>query len=259
LRIIFQCAEEGARGAYGMMTAGCVDGFDYFVGTHIGFQASRKGMIICGVSGLQATVKMDARFTGRSAHAGAAPQDGKNALLAACAATTNVYAIARHSGGATRVNVGRLNGGQGRNVIPPEALMSFEVRGETNTLNEYMQKEALRIVRAAAEMWDCGCEISIMGSCDNCVSDREITDRAMAAAQKVSAYDRVLGIMEFGAGEDVSHMMEKVQKDGGQATFIQVGTDRAAGHHNDRFDFDDDDLVPAVEVLVLLAREYLGT
>ena len=259
VRLIFQSAEEGARGAYGMMTAGCVAGFDFFVGVHIGFKASRKGMVICGVSGLLASVKMDAHYTGKSAHAGAAPQDGKNALLAACAATTNLHAIPRHGDGATRVNVGKLRGGQGRNVIPPEALVSFEVRGATNNLNEYMEKEARRVVLAAADMWDCGCEIKVMGSCGNSTSDREITNRAMAVAQKVAAYDTILGIEDFGAGEDVSHMMEYVQKHGGQATFIQLGTDKAAGHHNDRFDFDDTDLVPAVEMLALLTRDYLGT
>ena len=52
--------------------------------------------------------------------------------------------------------------------------------------------------------------------------------------------------------------MEYVQKHGGQTTFIQLGTDRTAGHHNDRFDFDDIDMVPAVEMLVLLAKDYLG-
>ncbi|MGU0160882.1 peptidase dimerization domain-containing protein [Escherichia coli] len=52
-----------------------------------------------------ATTKFDAHFTGTAAHAGAKPEDGHNALLAAAQATLRLHAIAPHSEGASRVNV----------------------------------------------------------------------------------------------------------------------------------------------------------
>ncbi|MFP1483427.1 peptidase dimerization domain-containing protein [Escherichia coli] len=54
-----------------------------------------------------ATTKFDAHFTGTAAHAGAKPEDGHNALLAAAQATLALHAIAPHSEGASRVNVPR--------------------------------------------------------------------------------------------------------------------------------------------------------
>ncbi len=53
----------------------------------------------------------------------------KNSLLAAATAVNNLYGIARHSQGPTRINVGQLNAGTGRNVIPDRARLVIETRG----------------------------------------------------------------------------------------------------------------------------------
>lgn len=82
-------------------------------------------------------------FKGQAAHAGGSPEKGKNVLLAASTAILNLYAIPRHSGGASRINVGTIHGGSGRNVIADEALMEIEVRGETTEINEYMSEYAV--------------------------------------------------------------------------------------------------------------------
>lgn len=257
VRLIFQCAEEGCRGALSMVTAGCVDGIDQLVGAHIGFKAAHKGAIVCGVTSFLASVKMDVLYKGKSAHAGAAPQEGRNALLAACAATTNMHAIARNGNGPTRINVGKLIGGQGRNVIPPEALVVFETRGETTELNDYMLAEAMRILEAAGAMWGCAFETKVMGNAGSCRSSDAIVARAANIAKTMPAYAEVVDSMDFGAGEDVSHMMERVMENGGQATYVQLGVDKAAGHHNERFDFDEQGLMPGIEFLVRLAFDYL--
>lgn len=257
IRIIFQSAEEGVRGAGPMVAAGCCEGVDFIVGEHIGFQAAQKGDIVCGSKGFLATTKWDVRIKGKSAHAGAAPQEGKNALLAACAATTNLHAIARHGDGATRITVGRLEGGQGRNVIPPSAFMALETRGVTSELDEYMTTEAARIIKSAVEMWDCTYEIEVMGGTKSGESSQEMVDKVEAIAKTMPAFTNIMGMKDFGASEDFSHMMTVVQKNGGQGTYIQVGTSRTAGHHNDKFDFDEADMVPAAEVLVRLVNEYM--
>lgn len=259
VRLIFQPAEEGVRGAGPMVSAGCVEGVDLIVGVHIGFQAAKKGDLVCGAKGFLATTKWDVRFTGKSAHAGAAPQDGKNALLAACAATTNLHAIARHGDGATRITVGRLEGGQGRNVIPPNAFMALETRGVTSGLDDYMTQEAARIINAAAAMWDCSYEIEVMGGTKSGESSPEMVAKVKETAKGMPAFTNIEEVKDFGASEDYSHMMAVVQQNGGLGTYIQVGTNKAAGHHNDRFDFDEEDLMPAAELVVRVVAAYLGT
>lgn len=258
VRFIFQPAEEGVRGARPMVEAGCCKDVDIILGMHIGFQAAHKGDIVCGTNGFLATTKWDVHISGKGAHAGAAPHEGKNALLAACAATTNLHAIPRHGDGVTRITVGRLEGGQGRNIIPPNAFMALETRGGTSELDEYMTTEAARIIKAAAAMWDCSCEIKVMGGTKGGESTPSMVERVEAIAHTIPHFSNVMGALDFGASEDYSHMMSAVQRNGGIGDYIQIGTNRKAGHHNDHFDFEEDDLAAGVEIAVRLVKDYLG-
>ena len=52
----------------------------------------------------------------------------------------------------TALNVGTLVAGQGRNVVAPNAFMQLEVRGETEELNAYMRDQAIRKIKASADM-----------------------------------------------------------------------------------------------------------
>ncbi|MCC8193227.1 MAG: amidohydrolase [Deltaproteobacteria bacterium] len=258
IRLIFQPAEEGVRGAGPMVAAGCCKDVDLIVGAHIGFQAAKKGDIVCGARGFLATTKWDVRINGKSAHAGAAPQEGRNALLAACAATTNLHAIARHGEGTTRITVGRLEGGQGRNVIPPNAFMALETRGMTSELDDYMTAEAARIIKAAVEMWGCTYAVEVMGGTKSGESSPEMIAVVKKLAETMPAFTNIMEEKDFGASEDYSHMMTVVQQNGGLGTYIQVGTNRTAGHHNDHFDFEEDDLLHMAEILVRLVDAYLA-
>lgn len=83
IKLIFQPAEEGVRGARAMVAKGIVDDVDYMFGGHIGFKATKSDSLVCLTGGFLATTKLDASFKGESSHAGAAPERGRNALLAA--------------------------------------------------------------------------------------------------------------------------------------------------------------------------------
>lgn len=106
-----------------------------------------------------ASTKLDATFTGLAAHSGADPQKGKNALLAGAAAALAIHGITRPIGEVTALNVGTLVAGQGRNVVAPNAFMQLEVRGETEELNAYMRDQAIRKIKASADMYDCQVDI----------------------------------------------------------------------------------------------------
>lgn len=257
VRFIFQPAEEGSKGALPMTKAGAADKADYIIGLHIGFQADNKESLVCGTKGFLASTKWNVKFKGVPAHAGAAPQEGRNAMLAACSAVLNLHAISRHGDGVTRINVGKLTAGEGRNVIPCEALMIMETRGYTSQLNDYMTTEAGRIIKAAAEMHGCSYEIKSEGTTKSGESSPELAELIYKTAKKIGLYTNITKIKDFGAGEDYTHMMDAVLKNGGKGTYIQVGIDRAAGHHSDKFDFDESCLFPAAELLSAAIFEIL--
>ncbi|HPK07017.1 MAG TPA: peptidase M20, partial [Aminivibrio sp.] len=68
-------------------------------------------------------------------------------------ATLALAGIPPHKDGATRINVGVLQAGSGRNVIPSRAVMKVETRGLTMELNSYVYDRAMEIVSGAASMY----------------------------------------------------------------------------------------------------------
>jgi len=257
VKLIFQPAEEGVRGAKSMVEAGIVDDVDYIIGHHV-YSGWSLGEICGGVGGYLATEKFDALFSGSPAHAAGAPQRGRNALLAAANAVLNLYAISRHRDGTTRVNVGRLTAGSGRNVIPAEAHLVAETRGATTELNEYMYARALSVLEASAAMYDCTLEVRSMGSARSAWSSPELAERVERIAQQLGGYTtRTRG--EGGGSEDFTYMMKRVQDRGRQATNIGIGADLGGwGSHTDRFDIDERALVGAAGILSSVVMDILS-
>ena len=257
VKLFFQPAEEGVRGAKAMVETGLVDDVDYMLGAHFGFKTKRTGQFACNVTGFLATSKYDARFTGVPAHAGAAPETGKNALLAAACAALNLHAIARHSDGVSRINVGILNAGSGRNVIPASAVLKLETRGATSKINRYMADEAARILKAAAAMYDVELEISEMGGAAGGNNSPELADKLSRIAGELGIFAEIVPHSDFGASEDFSYFMERVQQRGGQAAYMMVGANLAAGHHDSYFDFDEKALDLATKAIACAAAKLL--
>lgn len=257
VKLIFQPAEEGVRGAKAMVTRGVVDDVDYLIGMHLGFALKKSNSVTCHTEGFLATTKIDAVFTGVPAHAGAAPEVGRNALLAVSAAALNLHAISRHSKGTSRINVGFIQAGTGRNVVPANAVLKLETRGTSSEINEYMYKEAVRILKAAAAMYDVTVELTEMGGAVGCNSNPELVARLQQVAVESGLFDEVIPSVNLGGSEDCTYFMERVQQNGGQATYLIVGTELKAGHHDSRFDFNEEALVSSTALLGEMAVELL--
>ena len=257
IKMIFQPAEEGVRGAKAMMVKGVVDDVKYIVGMHLGVTLRKTGQVACKTEGFLATTKLDATFTGVPAHAGAAPETGKNAILAACTATLNLHAISRHSQGASRVNVGVIQGGSGRNVIPANAVIKVETRGAVSEINDYVYAEAVRIIEAAAAMQGCQVSMTLMGGAAGCENDSELVARIRKVAERQKLLPDIVEAGNIGGSEDCTYFMERVQQNGGQAAFVMVGTELAAGHHDSFFDFNEEALAPAIALMSGAAADLL--
>ena len=245
IKLVFQPAEEGVRGAKSIVASGILDDVQYMLAGHVS-SMTPTGVIFTGQEGMLATNKFDAIFSGAPAHAGGAPQGGKNALLAAACAVLNLQAIPRHSAGATRINVGRFTAGTGRNVIPEKAHLALETRGETSELNSYVYNYALRILESAAAMHDCTVQIVHMGGAEGAKSDPALMIKVEEAAKALGCYSEIhTQAGKSGGSEDYTYMMQRVQQNKGLATFVSIGAKPNyedavfGGHHTAEFDLDE--------------------
>lgn len=246
VKFLFQPGEEGTKGAYAMVENGHLDGIDYFAGTHVAPDDKEDdGDITPGTYGSLATCKYNVFFHGQAAHAGGFPEEGKNAVLAAAHAAVGLSGIARHSQGISRVNVGVIRGGSNSNVVADEAMISMEVRGETDEINQYMDRRAKEICQAAAMMEECSCEMRLMGRAPSQVSSPELIDRISNLVRNHLPQYRVSSnpnAKNWGS-EDIGFMMNRVQEQGGRAVYMRTMTKMASPQHTVRFDVDEDVLV----------------
>lgn len=248
--LLFQPGEEGGRGAKPMVEQGLLDSADYFIGGHIGIHSLKVGEIAATATKFLASTKINASFYGKSAHAGLSPNEGRNALLAAAAASLHLNGITRHADGHTRINVGKLEAGSGRNIVADFARMEIETRGESTELNEnYMVPEARRIIEASAALYDVKAEIEMVGTAPSEECSKEWVERIQDSVDESTAIHRVIPELTMGASEDATYMMQRVKQQGGSATYMIFGTPLSAGHHHPRFDYDEAVLPIAVETI----------
>lgn len=254
--LIFQPAEEGTRGAHAMVAAGVLDEVDYFTAIHIGTGVP-AGTVVCGGDNFMATTKFDVQFSGVAAHAGGKPEDGRNALLAAAQAALALHSIAPHSAGASRVNVGVMQAGTGRNVVPSSALLKVETRGETDAINQYVFERAKQAIAGAAIMYETSYQLQLMGAATSSAPSPAWVDYLRQQTAQVPGVKQAVDRIAAPAGsEDATLMMARVQERGGLASYMIFGTELSAGHHNEKFDFDENVMTLAVETLARVALNF---
>ena len=250
--LVFQPGEEGLRGAASLTAKGHFSNCDYFFGGHVGLLDGHDiGTVCTSGHGFLCSTKFDIAIHGVPSHAGAAPEAGCNALASAATAALNMLAIPRHHEGASRINIGTLRAGSGRNVIPGEAEMTVETRGKTVEINQFMYDSAIRVCKAAAEMYGCTMESRFMGSAGNVDCDPEAIALVRRVLEHTEGVTKIVDDVDFSGGEDVTTMMRDVQAHGGKVTEMIFCMPLKAPHHNDFFDVDE-------RVIPLGARIFAG-
>lgn len=239
VKFVFQPNEENLGGAVAMVPKGVVDDVDYLFGAHIGITLKQTGAIGLNVFDWLAMNRFEVTFTGRAAHAAIRPDLGKNALLGACAAVTNLYAIARHGTGASRVNVGVMQAGTTWNIVPEKACFRMETRGVTNEINEYMVGRTMEVLHGAAKMYDLGLEVMPGTSTVAAVNSPELIELGTKVAKSLPSVTEVAPACSTNGSEDMCLLMQTVQQRGGKAIEVLLGTPIGGGHHSNCFDIDE--------------------
>ena len=256
VKVIFQPAEEGVKGAYAMVQKGIADDGDFALGMHIypsdGPYTALAGTQTC----LYATRKWDVKLTGKNAHAGGAPQEGNHAILAAVTAISAMNGFLQDGRGVGRLNVGTIEGGTARNVIPGYCNFQAESRGSETVVEERIFEKAADCVKAAAEMYGCEYEIQTAGMSPAGGGEEALAaEIAQAAAELVPEFEKTRSIqVNTGTADDFCFFMERVKARGGRACYIALQTPLSAGLHNTYYDFDESVLLAGVKACIAALR-----
>lgn len=102
---------------------------------------------------------LDVVFTGRPAHAGINPEDGRSAVAAAARAVADLR-LGRIDG-ETTANVGLIAGGSARNVVPATCTLAAEARSRDERKLADLVQEMLDCFAFAAAVSECEVETSV--------------------------------------------------------------------------------------------------
>lgn len=116
-------AEEHGGGKVLMLEQGCFDGHTVALMVHPGTADADPA-----ITASQGVSRFAATFTGRAAHAAAAPTDGINAADAAVVAQVAVGLLRQQIPSTARVGLFTRDGGRATNIIPERTVVDIEVR-----------------------------------------------------------------------------------------------------------------------------------
>ncbi len=248
VRLFFQPAEEGSRGAKTMLAADVADGVDTMVTLHLGLDVP-LGMVVPGVVGSFATTKLRATFHGAASHASTAPQRGRNAIVAAASAVLNIMAIPRWSSADTRGNVGTFHAGDTVNIVPALAEITAEARSTDTAVCAEITERISTIAAGAGAMHGVDVSVTETGQAPALRSDRRLINAVSTAVVACLGNDALLPPTVMGGSDDASLFIETVRAQRGAGVYFIVGADNPNPHHSSAFDIDERSLQIALDVI----------
>ena len=153
VRLIGTPAEEGGGGKLKLINAGAYEDVDACLMTH---PFSLKENVTYGAC--MASAKFRATFTGKPAHAAAAPHEGINALDAAVLAYNGTSMLRQQIKPDQRIQGVLLEGGQRANIITPKSVLDYNVRGSTLEDTKALQARVVKCFEGAAIATGCKVE-----------------------------------------------------------------------------------------------------
>jgi len=256
LRLIFQPAEESARGAAPMVAGGAVEGVDHLFVGHLGCLLP-SGRIAASAVGFLFSSRFAVTFRGAVAHAAMGPQEGRNALLAGASAALGLHGISRFSGAETFVNVGVLRAGTAFNIIADTCEMLVEVRANSHAAHDYMVERLHAVVEGAAVMHQCAVDTVRKSHMPGNENSPQAVALIAEVATGLPGVTEVLPEWSIGGGDDACLMIRRVRETGGTAAYCIIGSDIPAVHHATDFDIDENALETGVALFAGVAQRLL--
>ncbi|MBW7997655.1 MAG: amidohydrolase [Candidatus Glassbacteria bacterium] len=266
VKFIFQPGEECMDGARRMIEAGALENprVEAVIGLHIGGIWNELGTGQVGVSDRAVMAAADAfNFSMKAVGShGAYPHQSADPVLAASAAVVQLHTLVGRSirpTAAAVVTVGRIEGGQARNIIPTEVAARGTVRTLDQAVRDHLRGRIGEVIAGVAAAHGCSHSYEFFPGAPAVIGDSVICGRVRDAAVEILGRDDVVEITEPSlGGEDVSLFMERAPG----CFFGLGGSNPAEGihsiHHNPEFRIDESVLWRGAAVFSLCALRRLA-
>ena len=259
VRFVFQPAEEWGKGALAMLADGLLERFpfDEIYGLHnqpglpVGAFRTRAGAVMSAEDNFEVALR------GVGGHA-ARPQQGREALVAACALVMNLQTVVSRRVAPTDtavLSVTELLTDGTRNALPGIARILGDARSFRPEVSATIETEVRRIAEGTAASYGLACEVTYTREFVPTVNDLGAAAAAMAAARTVLGSENVGEAGEPHTGsEDFARFLQHVP-----GCFAFIGNGEASKPlHNPEYDFNDDALPHGTNVLVQIVRDRLS-
>lgn len=250
VKLIFQTAEETARGAEIMIEEGALKNpkVDCLIGLHIGSiyssEVSLGSAAIVPGTIMASYDKFTVKIKGRGCH-GSTPEKGIDPIAISATvigALQNIVSREIAAASPAVVTVGQIHGGFAYNIIPDEVVLEGTIRATSQQVRQKLSDRICEISKGIAQSANASAEYEIIWGAPPVVNDEQTTLLVQKAAEKIIGKENV--VTHFSApnmgGEDVAHYLQKVP-----GTFFFLGSNNPEKHtdiphHNCKFNIDED-------------------
>lgn len=253
VRLIFQPAEEKAKGARQVIDSGALIGVQAIFGMHnkpdlpVGTIGIKSGPLMAAADGFVVEI------AGRGTHA-AVPEAGNDPIVTAAHLVTALQTIISRNVGSLEsavISVTRLHSGTAWNVVPESALLEGTIR----TFDEEVRRRVLErfeeVVQGVAAAFGTTAAVRWIEGPPPVLNDAALAELGLAAAE-ASGYLAVTPVPSP-AGEDFSFYQRKIP-----GLFVFMGTDGPREWHHPAFDLDERAIPVSIGFFVKLAELALN-
>ncbi len=264
VRLVFQPAEEGGRGANRMVDEGLLDRFpfDEIYGFHNWPYLPKGEFSLCSGFMLAASDSFELTLSGKGGHA-AMPHVCTDVIVAGAhlvSAWQSLVSRATDPQQAAVISTTNFVAGTGaHNVLPRAAMLSGTVRTYSPELRDMLERRMAEMAHATASMFGMQAEFTYHRITDPVWNHEANVAFASQAVERLFGSHRLKPFIPVMGGEDFGHFLEK--RPGCFIALGQAEADPASPHsqgvHTTKYDFNDDIIPMAVEYFAELAEMRL--
>ncbi|WP_336773764.1 M20 peptidase aminoacylase family protein [Paenibacillus sp. MMO-58] len=234
VRLIFQPAEEKAKGARQVIASGALEGVQAIFGLHnkpdlpVGTIGIKGGPLMAAADGFVVEV------AGRGSHA-AVPEAGNDPVLTAAHIVTALQSIVSRNVGALDsavISVTKLNSGTAWNVIPEKAVLDGTIRTFDPDIRRRVRERFDQVVAGVAAAFDTTAVVRWIEGPPPVHNDEGLAELAWQEAERLELLP--VSPVPSLAGEDFAAYQQQVP-----GLFVFVGTDGPKEWHHPAFDLDE--------------------